>query len=410
MIGAAGHLKDALTPAGWWQGGSLDPFVAGPLALLLAWYGLGLSALWRSAGAGRGVRRGEAVAFALGWLTLALALLSPLHGLSELLFSAHMAQHELLMAVAAPLLVVGRPVLAAVWALPPAWRPVAGSWASGPRVRAGWETVSHPVAAWSLHAAAIWLWHLPALYQASVEHESIHALQHISFLGSAVLFWWTILRRRAGRAGAPWAVVSLFTTAMHTGLLGALLAVSTRVWYPIYDSTIVPGGLTPLEDQQLAGLIMWIPAGMVYAAAALGVLASWLRRPGAAGRLAAATPLLVLAMLVAAGCQRSGALSAREANHLTGGEAGRGAVAVRQYGCGACHVVPGVPGAYGRVGPSLAGVGGQAYIGGVLTNTPDHLVRWIVNPRGVDSLTAMPNVGVSPEVARDIAAYLYTRP
>ena len=408
-IGAAVHLE-AVVPQGWWRAWSLEPSLVAPLGLLVAWYGLGLSTLWGSAGVGRGVRIREAGAFAIGWVTVAVALLSPLHGLSEVLFSAHMAQHELLMAVAAPLLVLGRPIVAGVWALPQRWRRVAGAWTTDLRVRAAWETVTHPLSAWCLHAAAIWLWHLPSLYQASVQHEPIHALQHISFLGSALLFWWSILRPRAGRAGLPWGVVSLFTTAMYTGILGALLTVSTRVWYPIYDATTGPWGLTPLEDQQLAGLIMWIPAGIAYAAAALGLLGSWLREPQAARRLAAVTPLLLLATVVTTGCQRSGALSSEEAAHLTGGRAARGAVAIRQYGCGACHVVPGVPGAHGQVGPSLAGVGGRAYIAGVLTNTPDHLVRWIVNPRGVDSLTAMPNVGVSPGVARDIAAYLYTQP
>jgi cytochrome c len=121
-------------------------------------------------------------------------------------------------------------------------------------------------------------------------------------------------------------------------------------------------------------------------------------------------PLVLLAVLALVGCGRSGALSDEEAARLTdGGDAARGRIAIRQYGCGACHTVPGVPGANGLVGPPLAGVGGRAYIAGVLTNTPQHMVRWIVNPRGVDSLTAMPATGVSEREARDIASYLYTR-
>ena len=105
-----------------------------------------------------------------------------------------------------------------------------------------------------------------------------------------------------------------------------------------------------------------------------------------------------------------GGLSAEEAANLTGGGvAARGADAVQRFGCGACHAIPGIPGARGQVGPPLAGVGGRAYIAGVLTNTPAHMVQWIVNPPAVDSLTAMPNLGVTAGEARDIAAYLYMR-
>jgi cytochrome c len=126
----------------------------------------------------------------------------------------------------------------------------------------------------------------------------------------------------------------------------------------------------------------------------------------------AALALLAAALagvLVLAGCDRGGALSAQEAAHLTGGSVGRGSEAIRRFGCGACHAIPGIPGAHGQVGPPLGGVGGRAYIAGVLTNTPDNMVRWIVNPQGIDSLTAMPVLGVSAPEARDIAAYLYTR-
>lgn len=119
--------------------------------------------------------------------------------------------------------------------------------------------------------------------------------------------------------------------------------------------------------------------------------------------------LMMLGAVLLAGCERGGALSAQEAAALTGGgDAERGADAIRRFGCGACHAIPGIPGAEGQVGPPLAGIGGRAYIAGVLTNTPEHMVRWIVNPRGVDSLTAMPNVGVGEGEARDIAAYLYS--
>ncbi|MDQ3997933.1 MAG: c-type cytochrome, partial [Gemmatimonadota bacterium] len=93
---------------------------------------------------------------------------------------------------------------------------------------------------------------------------------------------------------------------------------------------------------------------------------------------------------------------------LTGGDARRGQVAIRQYGCGSCHTIRGVRGADGLVGPPLNGIAFRSYVGGVLTNTPDNLVRWIQDPPAVDPKTAMPNLGVSHRDAVDIAGYLYT--
>ena len=121
-------------------------------------------------------------------------------------------------------------------------------------------------------------------------------------------------------------------------------------------------------------------------------------------------PVLLVVLMVACSDEAGGALSPLQAAQLVGGDAGRGRLAMREYGCGACHTIPGVVGADGLVGPPLAGVGGRAYIAGVLTNTPDHLIRWIVDPVGVDPLTAMPITGVSEREARDIATFLYTVP
>jgi cytochrome c2 len=96
------------------------------------------------------------------------------------------------------------------------------------------------------------------------------------------------------------------------------------------------------------------------------------------------------------------------ARALTGGEPDRGRTVMVRYGCAGCHTIPGVRGAQGHVGPNLAHVGDRLYIGGVVTNTPDNLVRWIVNPRAIDPKTAMPVTGVTPDEARDAAAYLYS--
>lgn len=258
---------------GWW---SWDPFVVPLLLLAGSLYAVGLARLWRRAGAGEGIRRWQAGAFAAGWTALAVALVSPLDVLGEVLFSAHMAQHEVLMLVAAPLLVLGRPLLADLWALPAGWRRRVGDWTRRRPVRAAWRTATGPLAVWVLHGLALWIWHLPALYQATLESDGIHFLQHASFLGSATLFWWALVHGRYGRAGYGLAVLYVFTTGMHSGVLGALLTFAPSLWYPIYEARTAAWGLSPLEDQQLAGLLMWVPAGVIFTVLGLALFAAWL--------------------------------------------------------------------------------------------------------------------------------------
>jgi cytochrome c len=105
-----------------------------------------------------------------------------------------------------------------------------------------------------------------------------------------------------------------------------------------------------------------------------------------------------------------GAPSAAGAAQLTGGDPTRGREYLNAYGCDACHTISGIPEAHGRVGPPLSGLYGRLYLAGVLPNTPDNMVLWIRNPPGIDSTTAMPYLGVPEQTARDMAAYLYTRP
>lgn len=274
---AAAHAGRPPAPHDLASAWPLEPWVVAPL-LLAGWlYARGTERLWRSAGAGRGIRRREAACFAAGWLVLWAALVSPLHPLGDALFSAHMVQHELLVALAAPLLVLGRPLVPLLWALPVGWRRAAGAWARGGAVRRGWRALTAPFAAWLLHAAALWLWHLPGPYQAALRGDAAHALQHACFLGSALLFWWTVAHGRAGRVGHGASVAYLFATAMHGGGLGALLAFARHPWYSAYAGATEAWGLTPLEDQQLAGLVMWIPGGLAYLVAALVLVAAWMR-------------------------------------------------------------------------------------------------------------------------------------
>ena len=218
------------------------------LAAALGFYLLGVKKLWLKAGARRAIGLREVTYFTSGWLTVALALLSPLHHYAERLLWAHMVQHELLMVVAAPLLVLGRPVEAWSWVLP----------LRLPRL------LSDPLFAWALHALALWLWHAPAPFDAAAESEALHLAQHASFFLTAAMFWWTVLAPRPQPLSA---LLSLLATMIHTGVLGALLTFAPAPWYAGYA----------LEDQQLAGLVMWVPAGFAYPLAALFVVYRVLR-------------------------------------------------------------------------------------------------------------------------------------
>jgi putative membrane protein len=274
--GLAAH-GPPITPGELWGSWTLDWYVLlgvfGPALL----YAFGVRRLWGRAGVGRGVKRWQAASFAAGVVALFVALVSPLDALGGAVFSAHMVQHMVLMLVAAPLLVLGNPVVAVVWALPLTWRRTLGGWGRNPDVRGVWYVFSNPASAWLLHAAAIWVWHVPVLYEATLYSELVHLAQHASFFGTAMLFWWAALemgRRRRQQYGIS--VLYVFTTMVHTSLLSALLTFSLVLWYPIYADGTAAWGLTPLEDQQLGGLLMWVPAGLIYLAIALALLAGGL--------------------------------------------------------------------------------------------------------------------------------------
>ena len=263
---ASAHAED-----GVW---TFDPWVVTPLLVAGSLYTYGLAALWRRAGIGRGIRRWQAGCYMAGWLLLAVTLVSPLHWLGEQLFTAHMIEHELIMAVAAPLLALARPVGAFLWAFPLSLRQRLGQVGRLSWLRSGWSVVTAPVPATTWHGAVIWFWHAPVLFDDAVAHVNLHRLQHLSFLLSALAFWWALVRR--AERGA--AVLHLFVTMVHTTILGALLVLVPRVLYPGQTASAPYWHLTPLQDQQLAGLTMWVPAGTVYAGAALAFAALWVRR------------------------------------------------------------------------------------------------------------------------------------
>jgi cytochrome c oxidase assembly factor CtaG len=250
------------------------PWVIACLALSLALYVFGWLRLRRHAVHSQRAWRWRGVAFGAGWLALALALASPLDRFGTSSFAMHMLQHELLMAVAAPLLVASHPLGVWAWALSlPARRAIGGA-LHRPAWRRLWHWLCVPATAWSLHAIALWGWHVPALFDAAVHDPQVHTLQHTSFLASALLYWWTVLRAQT-RAAQGVAVASLFATMLHSGALGALLALSSQAWYAAYADGALGFGLSALEDQQLGGLVMWVPAGLIYLAAGLALAARW---------------------------------------------------------------------------------------------------------------------------------------
>ncbi|HWF07944.1 MAG TPA: cytochrome c oxidase assembly protein [Bryobacteraceae bacterium] len=248
---------------------SWDPGIVIPLAISALLYARGERV--------RGVATPQQrMLFWSGWIALVLALLSPLHEIGESLFSAHMLQHEVLMLVAAPLLVLSRPLVPMLHGMPMSWRKSIGRWSKTRAVSGVWQGLTGALSAWWIHAAALWIWHFPPLFDATLDNDWIHAAQHASFFLSALLFWWSLFYAR-GRDSYGAGVIYIFTTAVHTGILGALLTLSTRVWYTAYGDMPRAWGLTPLEDQQLGGLIMWVPAGLVYLGLGLKLFAGWMR-------------------------------------------------------------------------------------------------------------------------------------
>jgi cytochrome c oxidase assembly factor CtaG len=258
-------------------GWSFEPWALAPLLLSVLLYVVGLARLARRAGnSGRTVRRNAAL-FLIGWLTLAGATVSPLHEGGEHSFTLHMIEHELIMLVAAPLMALSRPLGVMIWTLPAPARTGISNWARGGATHWLWRHATAPVTATLVQLAVIWVWHAPGPFQQALRHEGWHIVQHVCFLLSALLFWWAMVFGREGRNGYGLAALCLFVTSLGGGALGALMTFAISPWYADYAAMGMGlFGLTPEEDQQLAGLIMWIPGGMIHAGAALIMLVRWL--------------------------------------------------------------------------------------------------------------------------------------
>jgi cytochrome c oxidase assembly factor CtaG len=229
-------------------------------------------------------------AFAAGIGILFAALISPFDALDDQLFSAHMVQHLVLLLIAPPLLIFGRPALACLWAFPLRARRALGRFWLRSGLQLAAHTLMSPIFVWILGSVILWFWHLPAPYGWALGNESVHAFEHVCFFVSSLMFWSLVLEPM-GRRRMDYASTLLFvaTFGVQNGLLGALLTFAGRPLYAAHLSTTAAWGLTPLQDQQLAGLIMWIPASLIHLTT-LGILfVVWMQVAERRARLGAAT-------------------------------------------------------------------------------------------------------------------------
>lgn len=205
------------------------------------------------------------LAFRAGLLTLAAALLWPVEQAADASFAGHMVQHMLLVVVAAPLLVAARPLDALLAGLP---RALQRAGANGAAVLAPSSRPRALALATATHGLLMWGWHAPAAFEGALASEAIHVAEHATMLGSAVWFWWVIERASRNPRNILLALICVFITLVHTGMLGGLITFAPRPLYAYYAALLVD----PVADQQLAGLIMWVPAGLAYLGAGLWLL------------------------------------------------------------------------------------------------------------------------------------------
>lgn len=269
-------VEALVRPAGVGAAWTFDPVVVVAL-LLAAWaYGNGVRRLWIK-GRGRGVSSAQVVAFSAGLVALAVALVSPVAALGHTLFAAHMVQHLILVLVAAPLLVFGAPLLPCSLVLPQPWRRDLHALGRNHRVATASAVLTGPLLVWILHVGALWMWHLPMLYEAALRDPVLHVTEHLSFLATALLFWALIISFGRPRMPYPARLGYVFVTALQSGGLGAILTFASMPLYSVHAAGARAWGLSALQDQQLAGVIMWIPAGVVYLASMSLLFIRWMR-------------------------------------------------------------------------------------------------------------------------------------
>ena len=276
---ARAHTEVRPTPDNLWKVWEPDPLVAIALVLGSWLYLRGTAELWRRAGTDRGVRRWQIWSFFGGVVTFALAKLSPLDALAGALFSAHMVQHLVVFLVSPMLFAASRPLLPMLWALPESWRHSVIRWWASRRIVSGiWHGVNHWITVLLFYAGVMWLWHVPALYEAALENLLLHEIEHVTFAAAAFMFWSAVLD--AGRPegiGHGVALLMVFVTALHSSALGSLLTFANFPMYASHELYTAAWGYTPLEDQQLAGVIMWVPMGIWFTIVALALVGFWIR-------------------------------------------------------------------------------------------------------------------------------------
>jgi cytochrome c oxidase assembly factor CtaG len=220
--------------------------------------------------------------FLSGLVILGLAMLSFIEVLYNLLFSLHMVQHLLITMIGPPLLLLADPYPFLIWGLPENARLATGRFlAPGSATRRVLRYASNPWLIWALYVGGLWLWHLPAAYDAALTYEVLHILEHLTFFVPAMLFWWHVTGaapRLHGRLSYGFRIGYLLAALAQNEILGIIIAFSREPLYPHYTTVPRLWGLSVLDDQMLGGALMWVPGGMMYALAAIVLIARYLEQ------------------------------------------------------------------------------------------------------------------------------------
>lgn len=432
-----------------------EPWVLACLAVATIPYLIGLYRMDRD------TRRSivfRAVAFLAGIEVLVIALEPPVDSIAGSLTSAQMFQHLLLLWIAPPLLVAGRPAFVWLRAIDagPGRSVVRGFNRCG--LAALFNLLKRPLVAWLLLVATLCFWHLPGPYDWGAHHGWLHDIESLSFLGFALCYWTVVIgvpgRRRA--LGYGMTMVYVVSIGFAMGMISAILTLASHPLYAVHLNTTQSFGLTPLQDQQLAGAIMWIPSNMIHLATICTLFFAWMREDerrapkvqsvlySSALRCAVIVPLVLIGLSACGGGNNDngndqsngittiqlnnqggnnsnatsnvstsvnssiGPKSAEPWETIPGANPQHGAALIRHYGCGGCHTIPGIGNADGIVGPPLTKWSQRMIIAGFMRNRPSNLIPWIQNPQSILPGVDMPNMGITRKQARDIAAYLYT--